>query len=521
MILFSLLIPLSRGEAQTAGLEVDMDELGKGQNDPVVFINYEGPHARIETLNQIREIGFTLGRAIRAGALRSGSLSRYFVIHSLSAPEGDKLDSDIFGLGVDAGVDHIRNLNLILQGFLEGAYDYSPRDAELIAGYTSLYNAVFRGSGDYFNSRYKDGVIRGLLPDRAGLSIRFDEWPGRTMMLIPLALGAAGSLSAVDTTSLTEPRVIEEMRNREDMGIEQRRGMVDLKEREADEAEQSAAAQREAIRGEETQIARERGEAAAERSDIAREREELRADESSGRIDPGEAEEAQAALDEREAAVEEKEAALEEREAALEEKRDAAEKTEAFAEQKAEEAQQERQDIAQDQQGIILREEDQRPAVTGLIGIRLNDAGSALGRVVRVDPGSGAELHASALNTINPRSLIQQGGRLIAIAGETRGSGAVRLVEINPETLEMLRQGEDDIHPQSFLRVNGNDLYAITSVNGGLYLARFNTDLVRQARSSAAVHPQSSINFQDDMIVTQRTDGTAMVLNGRDLTERK
>jgi hypothetical protein len=555
VVFFSLWLLPFPGAAQTTGTEVDMAELEKGRNDPVSFINYEGPHARVETRNQIWEIGYSIGRAIRGGASRAGSPNRYFVNHSRSAPEEDRLDADLFGLGVDVGVDHIRNLRLILQGFLEGAYDYSPADAGLIAEYVTLYNAVFRGSGDYFTSRYKGQVIQNLLLDRAGLSIRFDEWPGRTMMLIPLASGIPGSLSAVDTSSITDAQVVEELRGREDMGIDQRRNMVDLKEREAEEAQAAAAREREKIREEEAQIAREREAVAEEKAAIAREREELRtgepssgpgsedqeelradepsggpdsgegeelrADESSGGSGPGERAEAEAALEEREAAVEEKEAELDRREAELEEKREAAEQADAFAERKAGEAQRERTDIAQDQQGLIAREESQPSAAGGLIGIRMNGAGSALGRLVRIDAGSGAELRSSALNTINPRSMVIREDRIIAIAGEDRGGGAIRLVEIHPETLEMVRQGDDDIHPQSLLWVNGQDLYAITSTEGGPYLGRFNNDLVRQARSTEPVHPNGTLIFQDDLIVTQRDNGAAMVLNGGDLTERK
>ncbi|MDR2103204.1 MAG: hypothetical protein LBP42_03765, partial [Treponema sp.] len=92
-----------------AAQEVDTDELEQNQA-PVFFLNYEGPHARIDTLEQIRNIGYSLGTAARDGALRPGQTGRYFIIHSISDPEGDKLDADIFGLGVDVGVDHIRNL---------------------------------------------------------------------------------------------------------------------------------------------------------------------------------------------------------------------------------------------------------------------------------------------------------------------------------------------------------------------------------------------------------------------------
>ncbi|MDR3146120.1 MAG: hypothetical protein LBU21_07570, partial [Treponema sp.] len=43
----------------SGAVEVDTTELDKSGSTPVIFINYEGPHARIETRNQIRNIGFS------------------------------------------------------------------------------------------------------------------------------------------------------------------------------------------------------------------------------------------------------------------------------------------------------------------------------------------------------------------------------------------------------------------------------------------------------------------------------
>ncbi|MDR1949555.1 MAG: hypothetical protein LBQ38_09190 [Spirochaetaceae bacterium] len=500
-------------------LEVDTSELNKSGSAPVVFINYEGPHARIETRNQIRNIGFVQGSAILSGALRSGSMGRYFVFHSVTGPEDDRLDADIFGLGVDVGVDHIKNLRLIIQGYLEGAYNYSPGDAALLAEYITVYNAVFRGSWDYFSGRYKTPVLGYLDAERVGLSIRFDEWPGRTLMLIPLALGTANTLSAVDTGSLTNTRVIDEIRTREDMGIERRQEMVDLKEREAEQAEQRAVLQREAIAEDESRMTRERSEAAAEREAIAREQREVEAAESSGQVSPEEAREAREELARRETEADKREGELEEREAALETRREEAQKTEEFAEQKIAEAQQERQDIARDQQEIINLEDRQGPSPVGIIALRINGPDSPLGRILRINPDSGAELRASPLETINVRTLIQSGERLLAVAGENRGSGAIRLVEINSETLEMDNQGADDIHPQSLLWVNGESLYAITVSSGSLYLGRFNTDLVLEARSNVTVHPYGTPNFQGSRILIQRADGTPLILDGTTLSE--
>ncbi|MDR1909799.1 MAG: hypothetical protein LBQ35_07805 [Spirochaetaceae bacterium] len=514
--------------ALLAAQPVDREELQAG-SAPIEFINYEGPHARIETLEQIRGIGASLGTVIASGVPQAGSGERYFVIHSVTGPEGNKLNADIFVLGVDAGVDHIRNLRLIIQGYLEAAYAYPARDAALLAEFITIYNAVFRGNWDYLNGRYKTAVMGHLVRERAGLSIRFDEWPGQAMLLIPLATAAAGSLSAVDTTSLTAPEVVADMRSQEDRGVETRREMVELKEREAAEAERQAAEQREAAEQARAQVDRGREEAAREREQIAREREQIAREREqaatpeapAGNV-PAEQARREEELAAREEALAEQEAQLDRAEEEAAAQRGEAEETQAFAERKEEEARQERQEIARDQQVIIAEQDRAEPAPpAGILGVALRGAESSLGRVVRLNAATGSQIRAGGMSTVNARSLIQAGGKLIAIAGENQGGAAIRLVEINPETLEMAAQGDVDIHPQSLLWQSGDNLYAITLVNGRPYLARFNTNLARVAQSAITVHPLGAPSVSGDALVIQREDGSVALLNVADLSERR
>jgi hypothetical protein len=492
--------------------QVDRTELEQNQA-PITFINYEGPHARIETRGQIRNIGYGPGLAVKSGTARPGSLNRYFVIHSVSPAEGTKLDADIFGLGVDSGVDHIRNLRLIIQGYLEGAYGYSERDAALLAEYITIYNAVYRGNWDYFSGRYKNPVVQNLTREKAGISIRFDEWPGQTLMLIPLG---PGGLSPVDTSSLADERVVEEMRKEEDRGIDQRKDMVDLKEREAEAAEQKAEVQREAIREEEQRIARERADVNTERNNIDRDRQQTREDAARGE----DTRQREQELDKREAEADQKSQEIDRREDNLAERREEARQTEEFAEQKNAEAQQEREEIARDQQEIIAREDSQITAPSGLLGAAIENPDTSLGRLLRLNPSTGVELKRSPLDTVNIRTLIFLGEKILAIAGENRGNGAIRLIEVNNNTLEMAKQGDDDIHPGSLLWASGDNLYAITAPSDGkLYLGRFDAGLTRQAQSRITVHPNASVSFQENMVLTQRSDGSAAILNPGDLTE--
>jgi len=494
----------------TGFAQVNRDELQ--DLPPVVFINYEGPHARLDTREEIRQIGVVLGRVIserergNASTLASmseeqkrtysykfeaGSANRYFVIHCVSGPEGTKIDADIMGLGVDAGVDHIRNLRVIIQGYLQTAYNYSERDAALLAEYITIYNAVYRGHWDYFTERYKNQVMSNLTSDKVGLSIRYDEWPGRTLLVIPLG---HGGLSSIDTSTISDSRVIEEMRKEDDQGIPQRQGMVNLMEREAQQAERQAQRERQEIRQEETQIASERQQVAQERQ----------AAEQSG--DQGAQQEAAR-----------KEEELDRREEALEQRREEAQRLEDFAEQKSDEAQTQRQEIARDQQAAIAQE----PA-GGIFGISIEKTDPTyMGRLTRFNPANGRVIRSSPLDTVHTRTVTFIGGRIIAIAGENTGQGAVRLIELNQTSLEMARQGQDDILAGSLLWVNGNDLYAITTnlTTGECYLGRFNTNLELQAKSAAKVHKGASVTIQQGRLLTQNEGGSALILNPADLTE--
>ncbi|WP_043923029.1 P83/100 family protein [Leadbettera azotonutricia] len=527
-----ILILLGVLAAPLAFGQVNRDELS--DLGPVEFINYEGPYSRIETRAQIKAIGYSLGVMIRTGQTRAGGTGRYFVIHSVSPADGFKLDADVFGLGVDIGVDHVRNLRLIIQGYLEAAYSYTEKDAALLAEYITIYNAVYRGDLKYFSSRYKAPVMDNVTQDKAGLSIRYDEWPGRTLMLIPLGMGSAGPLSNIDTTPLTDSKVTEQLRQEPDKSLDTRKDMVDLKERQSDQASQQAAIQKDAIKEEEQKQAQQQQEArqqqqeaqqkqqqaAQEKEQVAQERQNPNADQKALDQKQQEAEQKEQEARRQQQEAEQKEQEARQKQQELEKQKQEADQTQQYADQKADEAQQDRQGIAQDQQSLINQQPVPPPA-EGVLGVTILTPNASLGRIVKLNPDNGQEVLRSGLNTANARSVTLADGKIIAIAGENRGNGAIRLIQINADTLEMIKQGDDDISPNSLIWANGADLYAITSSGGNLYLARFNSDLARQARSSVTIHPFASVIISGSSLITQRADGTALLLNPKDLSEKR
>ncbi len=82
----------------------------------------------------------------------------------------------------------------------------------------------------------------------------------------------------------------------------------------------------------------------------------------------------------------------------------------------------------------------------------------------------------------------------------------------------MTAQGEDDIQDQSPIWLQGDDLFAIVTTGAGLKLGRFDQDLKRLAISSVAIHPWASPTFPENLVVTQKEDGSVIVLSATDLS---
>jgi hypothetical protein len=480
---------------------------------PVDFINNENIPSRIDTRLQIWQIGNSLGLAVKNGAATAGQTRRYFVIHC-AEDESGRLTADIFGLGPDVGVDHIRNLRTIIQGYLEGAYEYSPQDAALLAQYITVYNAVFRGNADYASIRYNDNVAANLVPQNIGLDTNYNQWPGRTLMLIPIGNAGAGSLSAVNTTPLTEPQVIEELRKENDKSLPERKDMVELKEREAEEAEKKAAEQTQAADKEEAAIIEEKKQIEQEKERLLEEKEQLLEEKETA--DPErrqELEQKEQELEEKEQELEQKEQELDRRAEEVSVQREEAQKDQDLSEQKTAEAQQERKDIAADQQGMIT-DEPEGGAPVFLLGVVLNDTTSPLGGIVRIGVSGGY----SELASVNVRTLTEIGDAVYALSPE--GDGSYRLVKIAVDSLQAVGRGTDPVSADSLLWSKDTAIYALVStVPGEIRLALFDEDLQLKAQSEVAVHPFAAVLFNKDLIITQRGDGQTLYLNPDDLTE--
>ena len=538
-------------------LNVDENEV-KTTDETIDFINYKGRHDEIDTIEAIRNIGSGLKDASKSG--QSGSSDRYLLIHAVDASVKEGLDADILVLGRSVRVDHIDNLRLIIEGYLSSSYGYSRQDAKTLAHFITIYNAVYRGKIDSFNKKYKSVVLKYLNKEKVGLSTIFSEWAGNTQIVIPLTdQKYSGTISTVDTGVISDKNVVNKMKEQDDKDIDARKDMVNLKEKEAEEARKRAEetnktalekekdaekAKKEAEEADKK--LKEKEKALKEKEKVAtqaqREAEEAKKSGASDQVEKQknaekarkEAEDAEKERDKAQAEKDKKDEDAKEKQDEVDELKKQANEEENMAKEKEEDAQDDRKDIASDTQKIIEDKKAEKKAETDALiasavrgyALKVVDEDTLSSSIVMLDLRNGKPIKTSSLDTIKGRHIYEVGEELLAIAGSSGGNGVVSLVLINMRTLEITKQGDDIIAEKSVLEREGEYYYAIVSSGGKYYVGKFNAKLEKQSLSDVSVAPYSPITVTDQGILAQNEAGEIYLLDKTSLknlsgTERK
>jgi hypothetical protein len=546
---FLALVPVPALLAQDSGeLSVSSSELESASGADLVFINYEGPQSRVETAAEITAIGTGLGSSMpRDGSgqgLRRGDLARYAVIRAIDPSVKTGLEADIIVIGPDAQVDHVKNLRRIIAGYLVAAWGYSAKDAATLAVYVTVYNAVHRGDMGYFSGKYKPVVTRELSAANAGLSLRYDEWPGKSRIVIPLARGAKpGALGAIDTGAVSDKATTDSLRAQPDASLGDRQAMTELKDREAEQRAAALAADQAAIAADEAALAAQKAAIADQQAALDKARAEeaqaaakgaapgatapaagggtaAAAGEKGGAAattPAGQAGAAQtASIADQEAALKAAQEKAAADEAALAAKKAAADADAAALAAKKDEVAADRATIATDQQATIAADVAAKAAgeANGIFLYQLIDASGPYARVVFVDATTGKLIRASTVNTLRPRAVVDSGDSLVAVAGKEGGTGAVRLVRLAKRDLAQTAEGKTDLFTDSALWQIGASFYAVAKgKDGKYYLASFGADLVETARSTQAINPYTALVQGKDGFIVQGAGGGFLVVS--------
>ncbi|MCR4823271.1 MAG: hypothetical protein K5873_10430 [Treponema sp.] len=550
-----------------SALEVNRNELqSTGSADTVVFRNYSGPHSVINTIEEIRQIGSGLGNQVKGDLTKSASFgngNRYQVIHAVDPSTVEKMDADIFIIGKNASVDHITNLRRIISAYLSAAYGYSNKDADTIATFVTVYNAVYRGNMEAFTSKYKDVVTKNLSADKAGLSTNYEEWPGKSQIIIPLS--DITSVSTVDTSLISDKKVIDSMQGEDDKGVDARKGMVDIKERESDEMQEDADAKQKAADAEKARLAEEQkkleeANKAAAQAKADAEKKQAEADkkakeaaeaekkaaeakkaaeenpsdtkaqeeaaaaqseaeqaQSQASAAESQAQEAQSEADTAQQAAQEQAEKTEEQSQAASQSQAEADSAQQAADEKRSEAQEERAEIAKDQ-NALLADAEKNSEDNVMYGLKnVDDAGIA-SAIVKMNVNDGSVVKESPVTVVRGRTVYEDGDAFIAVAGSNIGSGAVRLVAIDKTNLEIVGESAEKLSEFSALVSKDGNYYCTIQDGSDYYIGKYNNSLQLQNRSQVKVKAATPITVTEKGVVVTDSNSVPVVLNPADLS---
>lgn len=510
-------------------LEVNKQELESlGSNKEIEFINYEGPHAVINTVAQIKGIGSEMGVQIASDVSKrghAGNNGRYSVIHAVDPSVKEKLDADILIIGSQSQLDHINNLRRIISGYLTAAYNYSESDADTLAVFITVYNAVYRSNIGAFFDKYKSAVTDNLDANYCGLSVDYRDWPGKTQIVIPLYDVNNGGLSTIDTSVISDKNVISSMKEDDDMNIDSRKNLVDIKERESEDAGQNAKnAQKQATEEnkklEEEKAKTERMKAEAETAEKeAAEKEKIAEKNPSDQQAQSEAENARREADNKMKALEGQIENERMQSSVTENEREKARSQQALSDRKESEAQSERKDIAIDQVTVQNAQAENTPENLDY-GLLLVDEKKQYSKIVKFNKKNGKAVKDSPVNVIHNRQFITAGDNFAVIAGENKGNGAVKLVLIDRENMEIILETEEKLSDSSPLLYDGGYFYCIISEKGGNYLGKFDSSLRLVMKSVEAVKAASPIVITENAITVTGQDGKIKILDKSDISSK-
>lgn len=459
--------------AGLSALEVNRPELEvSGDVDAIQFENYGGPHAVIDSAAAIVNIGTELGLEVAEdlenfAVIRPGA--KYSLIHAVDLSAAEKLDADILILNKNAGVDHIKNLRRIITGYLQAAYGYETADAEVIATFITVYNAVYRKDIGTFEERYKQVVLDNITEDKVGLSTNWADWAGNTQIVIPLN-DVQGGISAVDTTVISDENVVNALRQEEDKAVDLREDMLEIKEKETASA---------------TEKAQEAQKAAAQ------ERKEGNQEKAT--------EYAQEATAQQE-----------------------------IADRKNEEVKEDQKVLEEDKKEMgksVPELEDTSSYLTGVFVV--NESGN-LYTLITVNGITGEVIRKSPVNQIRGKTVyivsditLNQEGDVyefyddmyLAMCGVNDGHSAIRLCLIDSSALELKKQSEETLSDSSELIERNGDYYVVVKSNGKHFVACYSKDLTLKNMSSLEVSPSTPLNMLASGILVTDSQGKPRMLD--------
>lgn len=532
------------------GLVIDVDEIKTTKDFNIVFENYTGTHQTVDSVSDIRTIGAKLSDMQKSANTVYKFGDKYSVVHAIDQST-DKYDSIIFSIDKDSQVDHIDNVRLILSSYLEKKLGYNRSDAATLARFATFYNAVYRGNVDYFSTKYNAPTISYINTTNAGISTKYSEWAGKTKLIIPLTEDAKkGNISSLDTSVISDKNVIDELRKNKDMGIEDRKDLVEIKEKEVEQKKKDAIKTEINIDKKQTELDRKTQDLTQKEDKLQKEKEAAQKIQDAAeklRKDQEIAKKEETITQDKEKITAEQTKLEEDKKTLETKKEEIAKKEEEIAQDKKEikkdetivainknpeevkkELEKKSEDLTKKEEELLIREDllkkgetDKNIFAGTLFYLKVKEymtGGHYNNELYTINTGTKQLEHRSDLTNIcgNKYSVFKDGVLLIVHQGSHETDH--NLILVDRETLESKIQGKDNIFWRSFIELKDENIYAILKQDDKYYLGKFDDKLNLLCQSVERVDQDTFISFYEEYIYINGANKDVLILNKSDLT---
>lgn len=541
-VFFSILI-LFISLTINPGYSYRIDENELRNTEPIEFVNYTGIWRKRETVNEVMVIGQKLAYAVDDPNAWANFALKYRIIHAVDEAEPDKFAADIFSIERDAQVNHIYSLRLIISAYLQTEYGYSASDAMLLAKFVTYYNAAHWGDVAYFNKFYKAVVTKHLTAENAGMSRIYSDWPGKTRIVIPLSRGAGyDNLTSVDTRTIADNTVIDELRQQTNRSVDERQQMTDLQQQEVDNLRQQN-------QDRQNQLEDQQNQQRQQEQDVRQTQEQLRNTTDTNRQQQlqeqlqnqtNQLQQTQDQIDQTQNQIEQTDADIRDRQQQIDEQNQQIQQDRRDNEiaqnpdEAVREVRQREDEVTQREQEVAQREQEQNQRENQLRDEQLTqnvfngrfyymkiikylDQGYYNNEMYLIDPATAKVIVKSPYQTISGDhyDVFSKGVVVIGFLGSNYQNH--KLVLLDGETLKPVAFSADFIFWRSFVEVYDGYIYAIVMQDGGFYLGKFDENLFKVAMSDVRIAQDTFISFYGDFVYVNGLNNSIVVLNRSDL----
>ena len=166
----------------------------------------------------------------------------------------------------------------------------------------------------------------------------------------------------------------------------------------------------------------------------------------------------------------------------------------------------------------LFHKENENKNAEVVWGLKNVDDLGVLSELVKLNSENGKVIKESPVTVIRSRTIYETENGFIGIAGTTIGTGAVKLVLLSPDTMEIVKESDEIVNENSVLVQDSGEYYCVVKNGSSWVLAKYGSDLSLKLKSSASLKSSTPVTVADSFIIVTAANGSVCLLNKTDLS---